>query len=307
MALAAATVWEVRTTGSDANGGAFVTGASGTDRSQQDAAQIAYTDLVLATTTTLTSAAFPFSAAEVGNILNITGGTGFTTGWYQIVSVSVVTATIDRVGGTLGSTGGTGNLGGALATPVQAVTNMVGQNTVYIKKATYLQTVTLTPPSGAEGAESTLYGYNATRGDLDSSTDFTNHPELKMDNATAHVVTSSNAYCTYRNLIANGGVGASKSVNGFRYDGNNQVLINCQAKNCTDFGFRTGTISVIINCQATAQISGARGGFFSDAAGAGFFSCNAVANASPGFWLNAPGTLSGCVSAANTGATSDGI
>src|SRR3990172_522671 len=101
MALPATTVWEVRTDGNDANGGGFVTGASGTDRSQQAAAQIAYTDLVIGgTTTELTSAAFPFSAAEVGNILNVTGGTGFTTGWYQVVSVAAGVATKDWSVGT---------------------------------------------------------------------------------------------------------------------------------------------------------------------------------------------------------------
>ena len=56
MALAAASVVEVRTAGNDTNGGGFVTGASGTDFSQQDAAQCTATDLVLVTTTTATSA-----------------------------------------------------------------------------------------------------------------------------------------------------------------------------------------------------------------------------------------------------------
>ena len=38
MALSASTVWEVRTAGSDTNGGGFVTGAAGTDLSQQNSA-----------------------------------------------------------------------------------------------------------------------------------------------------------------------------------------------------------------------------------------------------------------------------
>lgn len=85
------------------------------DYSQSDAAPFAPTDLVLATTTTLTSAGVPFGKNMVGNLIHITGGTGFTVGWYEIVSVSGTTATIDRVGGTLSSTGGTGNTGGALS------------------------------------------------------------------------------------------------------------------------------------------------------------------------------------------------
>lgn len=85
------------------------------DYSQSDTAAFAPTDLVLATTTTLTSVAFPFGNNMVGNLIHIRGGTGFTVGWYEIVSVSTVTATIDRVGGTLASTGGIGNTGGALS------------------------------------------------------------------------------------------------------------------------------------------------------------------------------------------------
>lgn len=110
-------VWEVRpTNGSDNNGGGFLTGATGTDFSQQNSPQQAYTDLVAASTTTITSVARPFSSVDVGNIINITSGTGWTTGRYQIISVTVVTATMDRAIATNGSTGGHGNLGGALAT-----------------------------------------------------------------------------------------------------------------------------------------------------------------------------------------------
>src|SRR3990170_5685443 len=118
MALPATTVWEVRTDGNDANGGGFVTGASGTDYSQQAAAQIAYTDMVIdgTTNTKFTSAANPVTAAHVGNIVNVTGGTGFTVQRVQIVSQAAGVATCDKSLGTLGSTGGTGNLGGAFLT-----------------------------------------------------------------------------------------------------------------------------------------------------------------------------------------------
>src|SRR5204862_226565 len=77
----AALVWEVRTTGAGTNAGAFDPSVTspGTDYSQQDAAQITYTDLVIGgTTTQLTSAANPFTSAHVGNTINVTGGTGFT-------------------------------------------------------------------------------------------------------------------------------------------------------------------------------------------------------------------------------------
>src|SRR3989338_8129890 len=169
MALPATTVWEVRTDGNDANCGGFVTGASGTDRSQQAAAQIAYTALVIGgTTTELTSAAFPFSAAEVGNILNVTGGTGFTTGWYQVVSVAAGVATMDRSVGTGGSTGGTGNLGGAFLTIAQGLTlSTVAGMMVYVRGGTYNITTALSPASLGGAYRTRLVGYATTRGDLD--------------------------------------------------------------------------------------------------------------------------------------------
>jgi len=47
MAFHAATEWDVRTGGSDQNGGGFQVGSTGTDRSQSDAAYQAYTDIVI--------------------------------------------------------------------------------------------------------------------------------------------------------------------------------------------------------------------------------------------------------------------
>ena len=88
MALAATTQWDVRTTGDDTNGGAFNTASSGTDYSQQDAAQITYTDLVIGgTNTQLTSAANPFTAAHVGNLVNVTS---------LFYLVPIVTAAMDH-------------------------------------------------------------------------------------------------------------------------------------------------------------------------------------------------------------------
>src|SRR3990167_6148561 len=126
-AISAAVVWEVRTTGASTTAGCgFLTGASGTDRSQQDAAQTTFTDLVIGVTTTeLTSAGNPFGATDVGNTINITSGTGFTVGYYQVVSVSVVNATMDRSVGTGGSTGGNGILGGACSEANDALDTVV--------------------------------------------------------------------------------------------------------------------------------------------------------------------------------------
>src|SRR3990167_393068 len=93
-AISAAVVWEVRTTGASTTAGCgFLTGASGTDRSQQDAVQTAFTDLVIGVTTTeLTSAANPFGATDVGNIIYVKAGT-------YVESIALTTA-IDGGNGT---------------------------------------------------------------------------------------------------------------------------------------------------------------------------------------------------------------
>ena len=85
MALSASTILEVRSTGSDTNSFGFVTGASGTDWSQQDAAQYSVTDGVTAGTTTITSASANFGTDVVGNLIYVQGGTApVTAGWDQI-------------------------------------------------------------------------------------------------------------------------------------------------------------------------------------------------------------------------------
>src|ERR1700722_18984612 len=130
--VSANTVWECRTTGSDTNGGGFVTGASGTDYSQQASPQ--YT-LTLVTTAAANAICLSASAAAnmVGNICYIASGTNFIVGWYQIISVSVgVSFTLDRTCTSAAGANGSINIGGALATVGQAAQNCVNGNVVYI-------------------------------------------------------------------------------------------------------------------------------------------------------------------------------
>lgn len=170
MALPATLEWDVRTGGSDTNGGGFdpSVASPGTDYSQQDAAQVAYTDLVIGASNTLTSVGTPFTSAHVGNNIRITGGTGFTTGWYNIRSVAAAVATMDRSPGTNGSIGGTGNLGGGLLTVGVAVgsSTILAGHVVHIRNGTYTITSAITPAvDGAAGTPILVRGYNATHND----------------------------------------------------------------------------------------------------------------------------------------------
>lgn len=85
----------------------------GIDYSQSDAARYTATDLTGATTT-CTSVTNPFTAQMVGNLIHLNSGTGVTAGWYEIVSVSTGTATLDRSAGTTYSVV-TYHTGGALS------------------------------------------------------------------------------------------------------------------------------------------------------------------------------------------------
>jgi hypothetical protein len=81
---------------------------------------ITYTDLVIgagANTSQFTSAANPAGPHLIGNVINVTSGTGFTVQRIQVVSVATTTATADKVIGTASSTGGNGKLGGMVDHP----------------------------------------------------------------------------------------------------------------------------------------------------------------------------------------------
>lgn len=140
MAIGAATVWRVRISGNNANGGGYdatISGA-GTDYTQQDSPQLSLTDIACSATTTVTSATGGFTSAMIGNAIRITGG-GATSGWYFITArTDTNTITVDRTPGTV--TAGTGKVGGGLATyqSVWDSANATGNkcvagNTIYLQ------------------------------------------------------------------------------------------------------------------------------------------------------------------------------
>ena len=163
--LSVLTAWEVRPgVGLDTNGGCYVTGSSGTDYSQQNAAQYAFTDLASVSSLVVSSASHNFVAADVGNCINITAGTGFTPGVYQIVSVLANQATLDASPGTVG-VGGTYAVGGALATPAFAYASAVSQNTIYGKQTGSYTVTSAQELSGQNAQPISFIGYKTTRGD----------------------------------------------------------------------------------------------------------------------------------------------
>jgi hypothetical protein len=173
MAINAACVWEIRSTAtaSNAGGGFFKTGATGTDFSQQNAPQYSLTGGTSAGAGAVIDHASA-AADMVGNGLRIVSGTNATVGWYEVISVVAgVSITVDRNCTTAAGASIVFNVGGALSlahsSDQTALLTAVGGNKIWIKSGTYVLTGTLNLGSqnGTLGAQISYEGYDSTRGD----------------------------------------------------------------------------------------------------------------------------------------------
>lgn len=251
MSLDVGTQWEVRTTGSDSNGGGFVAGASGTDYSQQDSAQFSGTAGTAAGTAAFTDVAHAFVSTDVGNLIQIASGVGFTPGFYQILSVSTGIATLDRSPGT--GTVAVWALGGGLQTIATAVANLIGSNTVWIKSGTLTITTALTLTSSQSGSATggdgpTIFeGYNSTHGDLGTA------PLITTSTNSVHIwILSGVSSIVFRNLSLKttaGTPGNGITAPGSSSADSSAVLID----KCTLDGFTNGIYfdgNVVFSCHA---------------------------------------------------------
>src|SRR5216683_6950940 len=172
MAFTANTLWELRPDGSTQNGMGFDPTSTGTDYSQQAAAQLTVTDAVGNSTTTITSATGGFTAPMVGNGLHV------NSNLYQIVSVTnTTTIIVDRATGTF--SGQTLKVGGAGSITTQGFDpvfyNVVvagnklwvrGTNSSGVATSYSPTTITLTTPGVGTASNPTICeGYSTVRGD----------------------------------------------------------------------------------------------------------------------------------------------
>lgn len=264
-------VWEVRSDGDDANGGAFKTGASGTDYSQQASPHVTIdgatiTAVVHTTTTQLNITGYTVAAGDVGNVVNINGGTA-TAGRYEITAVDTVNNrwTLDRSAGTSTQTA-TGRMGGCVkflsAILLTGGTGVVFRNTVWCKAGVVTLTTSTPGPGGpvnwtAGGVA--VKTYTTTRGDG------VGYYELNAGAITNITLLTLNTYSGwFERIIANGNSGTG--VNGFNGSGGQRAdhLIECIAKNC--------------NASSTTY------GFSSFSTGLGLYKCSAQ-NCGRGFYL----------------------
>jgi len=300
MALPAASTFEVRSAGTDINGGGFVTGGSGTDFSQQDTKNSggndgSTTDGVGNGTTSFVSATASFTAAIVDNIIYIQGGTGsLAAGWYRVVSrTNGTTIVLDR--SVAAGTGITMNIGGALKSLGGAgVPVLIAGNKIWVKNdGAY--TVTSATNNIAGGCFSkalaiNVEGYNSSRGDMGSPPVFT---ASGISTFTFCTVNGSGALVS--NLSFDGA--SLTSSRGFLTRG---IGYKLSAINCTNTAFAMSTDVIYERCFSSGG-SGAAfdGGFCID--------CVCTNNAGIGFSGLASSVYLRCISYANTGATGWGF
>jgi hypothetical protein len=152
------------------------TQAPGVDYSLQNGTQVNVNNSTITATTTgansnvLTfTAGYTPSAADVGNIFRATAGTNINAGAYEITGWTSTTWTVSGASNltTAGGAGSaiTGVMGGALASPGQAATLAVNQNTVFVKQATYTITSTANGSGGRPSVSTgvTWIGYATNR------------------------------------------------------------------------------------------------------------------------------------------------
>lgn len=274
MALSPLTVWEVNSTGNDANGGGFVVGSSGIDKTYvPNGLYVPTTHAALATQTTATQVASstPFVASDVGNLINIAAATGWTAGFYQIVSVASGIATLDRAPAAASTSGGTGVVGGALATPQAAANGMVAGNRLWIRYGTYGAPSSSAPVLNLSNAVNVssitntqpptwISGYYQTRGDLGygpkQASLASKRPTLQLatTSTATNVVNVGNASnVLFENLIAD-----ANNVSGggcFNLSAQNYCR-NCLSIHYANVGFNGAGNSGFEFCEATASTSG---------------------------------------------------
>lgn len=317
MSISAASVFEVRSAGADTNGGGFVTGATGSDYSQQNAKNtvgndISTTDVVATGSTTITSATASFQTTIVGNIIYLQGGTGsLAAGWYQVVTrTSATQVVLDRTvaaGNTI-----TMNIGGALASPGMAggAAGGVSGVTIYIKTGTYtVSSTTVNVTNGIISGGFQVLGYNTSR------TDFTSPPTMQMTASANVFIILLSAAGFVQNMILDGnsqanikgcsiaGTGINRCyrvevkncTSGFSGGTNGGVFVNCWAHNNTLAGFTAISQCELVACMSNNNSTDG----FAVTADAALTNCIAYSNTSFGFNITGVSLLTNCVAYAN--------
>jgi hypothetical protein len=258
MAVPATAHWEVRTDGDNDNGGAFNFTRSGNDYPSTNTVFVYSGNLVQPGTDKNRLQVSPgrqFEANDIGNVINLTGGTGIIPGRYEITAVSGGIATLDSNcwSTNSGGSGGSGRLGGAIAHPSVAAraTYQPGARSIFIwmRAGDYLWAPDQVINESVNISGMHFEGYETNRGDrrgfatwkattgvysiLNSSNPFTAFNIIFDANNVSDVWGPLVFYATFYNcrfLNFLGGVS-----NGSLYDV--VCCVRCMASGCTNYGF----------------------------------------------------------------------
>lgn len=279
MAIASTTVFEVRTTGSDANGGGFNAARGGTDYSQQNAPQA--TGTVTSSSTTVTATANIFTAAMVGNL--IADGTT----WKEITAYT--SPTVVTVDSAPSWTAASIAVGGALASPGKAGGIKVAGNNVYIQSGTYTLTaqtanvaggvISDTTGGASESALSKWVGYATTRTPDNADASKPTISAGSLGAGTYTILSGTAAFVRFHNLIVD--CNSQGTSTAFSIGSNGDIISRCDAKNFTKIGISLASSATAWQCTATGGTSAATTGF--DGSSVVFVDCVAYANACLGF------------------------
>lgn len=280
MTIAATTVFEVRTTGSDSNGGGFDSALGGTDYSQQNAAQA--TGTVTSASTTVTATTGIFTAQMVGNLM--TDGTT----WVEIVAfTSSLIVTVDAAPSW---TAATIKVGGALATIQAALSlNTVQGVNIYVRGGTYSISTGLTWPSGPDYTSiNRVIGYGTIRGDL-------GRPIITAT-ASMDMLTMNRSGCSLENFEVNGNAQTSTTCLALMAT-YGIYIVNCIVHGSTLFNINCGNgiINIIGTESYGASLNGINAGTITT-----IFGCNIHSNGSHGIVSNTSTVISRCTIANNT-------
>jgi hypothetical protein len=256
----ATTEWEIdAATGNANNGGGFDPSMAGAGKNYAwgaDQAVTAMTSIANAAGdwTHISCGSHAFDADDVGNTICITGGTGFTTGRYQITGVADGVAALNvACGSGADSTNGTGNLGGSLAGVVPAfiaaaTSPVVAGNKVWVKHNASEYTPGANVAAGvacAVTAPALLSGYNTTHGDNPTGS---NRPSLNM---VGYSFVGGTCWLI-RNIAFTGTNAALLTV------GQDGLAEDCSAINTSTSASRiaidTGTGGRVIACEAASRL-----------------------------------------------------
>ncbi len=240
-------VWDVRTGGSDLNGGGYAgsitptCAGTGTDYSVSDTPHVTFdgsTITASGTTSTITITGYTVASGDKCNLLNIASGTNYTAGIYEITSVNVgsSTWTLDRSPVSSGTASAlVGRMGGGFVTPTQAFTSWTanGHDQIYIQSGTYSKTTTITPATmnGQSALMNLVEGYATSHGDMGTA------PLITSATNSVHLFTLSNTFngVYFRNI-------KFSSTAGTRGDGfraNNANVLGVTFEKCQFDGLHT--------------------------------------------------------------------